>query len=80
MPPQTSACRGFEIVCRPGDKSWAVYDYGWWPDPYLDTRPKSNEGWLEATGGWRAKGWQIVAVQSSYEAARSWCHNNATGG
>lgn len=79
MPPQTSSFKGFDIVCRPGDGSWAVYDYGWWPDPYLDNDLEANEYWLEATGGWRSKGWQVVAVMPSYQAARTWAYNN-TGG
>lgn len=78
MPPQASNFKGFDIVQR-YDKSWAVYDFCWWPDCYLDINPLANEQWLEATGGWRAKGWLIVAVLPSYQDARDWCHNNAIG-
>lgn len=78
MPPKSSNFKGFDIVRR-FDNSWAVYDYCWWPDLYLDASPEANQLWLEATGGWRAKGWLLIAVFASYQEARDWCHDNAVG-
>lgn len=63
---------GFDLVQR-HDGSIAVYDYGWWPDEYLDAHPRNNRRWLQATEGWRAKGWIIVHVTTSFTAARKWC-------
>ena len=62
---------GFDIVKR-HDGSFAVYDYGWWPDEYLDANPKANREYLRATGGWRAKGWVIVTVCDTFKAAATW--------
>ncbi len=59
MKPTAFSFKGFDIVQR-HDNSWAAYDYAWWPDEYLDANPEANAAWLEATGGWRAKGWQVV--------------------
>jgi hypothetical protein len=68
--------RGFDIVQR-CDGSYAVYDYAWWPDSELDSDPALNAKWLEATGGWRAKGWQVVYVAKSYREAHNWCYHAA---
>jgi len=67
-------CNGFEIVKR-FDNSFAVYDFAHWPDSYLDSDPEANEDWLWATGGWRAKGWQVVHVASSLPHAMKWATN-----
>lgn len=68
--------KGFDIACR-YDGSYAVYDYAWWPDEYLDTNPEANAAYLAGTQGWRAKGWQVVAVLPTLAAAKSWCHAHA---
>lgn len=62
---------GFEIVKR-HDNSFAVYDYGWWPDPYLDEDEEANADYLHRTGGWRAKGWQVVHVAPTLPNAVAW--------
>lgn len=64
-------CNGFEIVKR-YDNSFAVYDYGWWPDDYLDNNPEADEEYRYYTGGWRAKGWQVVHVTHSLPLALKW--------
>lgn len=66
--------RGFDIVKR-HDGSFAVYDYAWWPDPHLDDDPEANARWLEATEGWRAKGWIVVHVAPTFRAAHNWAYN-----
>lgn len=70
--------QGFDIVRR-FDNSFAVYDYAWWPDEFLDSEPEANERWLEATGGWRAKGWQVVHVAPTLAAARHWAYLTVKG-
>lgn len=62
---------GFDIVRR-HDNSIAVYDYGWWPDADLDADPDLNAAYLEATGGYRKKGWQIVRIFHSLREACNW--------
>lgn len=62
---------GYDIVRR-HDNSVAIYDYAWWPDPYLDSDIKAHNNYLNATGGWRAKGWIVVHVTDSIRAARAW--------
>jgi hypothetical protein len=66
--------RGFDITRRI-DGSYAVWDMGWWPDEELDSNPELNAQWLEATGGWRAKGWQVVHVAPTFRAAHNWAYN-----
>lgn len=68
--------KGFDIVER-HDGSFAVYDYAWWPDEELDNDPEANARWLEATGGYRAKGWIIVHVAPTLRRAHNWAHNTA---
>jgi hypothetical protein len=65
---------GFDIVKR-YDGSFAVYDFGWWPDDYLDSNRQLNRSWLRSTGGWRAKGWVIVAVCDTFKEAATWASN-----
>jgi hypothetical protein len=62
---------GFEITKR-FDGSYAVYDFGWWPDEDLDNNPELLASYLESTGGWRAKGWILVNVLPSYRLAHEW--------
>jgi hypothetical protein len=68
--------KGFDVVRRV-DGSYAVYDYAWWPDEYLDADPEANADYLEGTQGWRAKGWQVVHVAANMSDAKAWCHANA---
>lgn len=65
--------QGFEIVKR-HDGRYAVYDYAWWPDEYLDNNPEANDAWLEATEGWRAKGWLQVHVADDLRRAHDWAY------
>lgn len=65
---------GFDISRRI-DGSYAVYDFSWWPDDYLDDNTEASFDWLSATGGYRAKGWIIVKVLPSYHAATNWASN-----
>lgn len=66
--------QGFDIVRR-HDNNYVVYDYCWWPDEYLDASPEANAAYLEATGGWRAKGWIAVHIAPTMRAARWWAYN-----
>jgi hypothetical protein len=66
--------QGFDIVKRI-DGRYVVYDYCWWPDPDLDADPEANARWLEATGGWRAKGWLPVYVAANFREARNWAYH-----
>ena len=70
--------KGFDIVKR-HDGSFAVYDYAWWPDEYLDADPEANARWLDATEGWRAKGWIVVHVANNFRAAHNWVYNVMKG-
>lgn len=74
----TENCSGFDIVER-FDGSWAVYDYRWWPDDYLDNEPGANAKFLSRTGGWRKAGWIIVKVCGNLEDARSFCNRPRKG-
>ncbi len=65
----------FDVVCR-HDGSYAIYDYAWWPDEYLDNNEEANQAYLEATWGWRAKGWIVVHVAPTYAAAVRWINNS----
>jgi len=75
--PDSFTIEGFDVVKR-FDGSYAVYDFGWHPDPKLDADPELNEQWLERTQGWRAKSWQVVHVASSPVEAREWCIRNSS--
>lgn len=75
---KSSNYQGFDIVKR-FDGSFAVYDYAWWPDEYLDADPEVNEDYLTRTRGWRAKGWQVVHVAGTYRDAHNWCYHAAKG-
>lgn len=66
---------GFDISQRAYDGAWIISDYAWWPDDYLDANPEANRRWLNAAGGWRAKGWIVVHVADSFRDAKSWCYN-----
>ena len=72
------AVDGFHIVCR-FDGSWAVYDYAWWPDEYLDNDPVANKKYLTRTKGWRAKGWIVVHVAGEFAEAKRWALGNGHG-
>lgn len=76
--PNVKTVYGFEITKRI-DGLFNVWDLGWWPDPVLDSDPEANARWLEATRGWRAKGWQVVHVSPTYRDAHNWCYHAAKG-
>jgi hypothetical protein len=65
--------QGFEITKRI-DGCYAVWDYAWWPDEILDADPEANRRWLEATEGWRAKGWIQVHVAPDLKRAHDWAY------
>lgn len=46
-----------------------------WPDEYLDNDLETLEHYLEATGGWRAYGWQLVYVAPNFPIAQSWVNS-----
>ena len=67
---------GFDISRRI-DGRYAVWDYGWYPDDYLDADPEANRKWLRGTMGWRAKGWVLVYVAKNYRDAHDWINRHA---
>ncbi len=74
--PDSFTVAGFDVSLR-FDGLYNVWDFGWWPDDYLDSDPEANADWLDRTEGWRAKGWQVVHVAASPREAREWCARNA---
>ena len=67
----TVSFHDFDLAKR-YDNSVAIYDYGWWPDAELDADPALNARYLNGTWGWRAKGWQVVHVTSTFAEAKGW--------
>jgi hypothetical protein len=68
---------GYDISKRI-DGSYAVWDYCWYPDEYLDADPEANRKWLQQTQGWRAKGWVLVHVADNFRSAHDWVHKVVT--
>lgn len=66
--------QGYEIVKR-FDGSYAIYDWGWWPDDELDADPDLNDAYLYSTYGWRASGWVVVHVAPTYKRALAWINH-----
>jgi hypothetical protein len=69
-----TSIQGYDIVRRI-DGSFAIYDFDWWPDDYLDNDPEMNEWYLDMTGGWRASGWAVVHVAPTYQRALNWVNH-----
>lgn len=52
------------------DGQWNVWAYMMWPDDELDSKPNARQQYMEKTGGWCARGWVVVHVAPTFQAAK----------
>lgn len=62
-------------ISRRIDGLYNVWAYMMWPDDELDESPEKRAEFLRRTQGWCARGWVVVHVARSQQAAKDFIFN-----